>query len=174
MESHVKNLLNSLGLKSETELEKNLSNDLPLEEYLKNPDAIQCFINMKENAQKYFDRNKMKQLIKYIIEIPKEDENNKKYNFPYIVSEMLKSANNRIKEMIIFPGEVFDKIYKQENHNDNDNNKDNTKNNEIINTSDEKKEDNNNENKNDNLEIKNKINENKNEINETKNDQIEI
>ena len=176
MESHIQNLSNSLSLKSETELEKNLSNDLPLEEYLKNPDAIQCFINMKENAQKYFDRNKMKQLIKYIIEIPKEDENNKKYNFPYIVSEMLKSANNRIKEMIIFPEEVFDKIYKQENHNHNDidNNKDNTKNNEIINTSDEKKEDNNNENKNDNLELKHEINENKNEINENKNDKIEI
>ena len=124
MESHIQNLLNSLSLKSETELEKNLSNDLPLEEYLKNPDAIQCFINMKENAQKYFDRNKMKQLIKYIIEIPKEDENNKKYNFPYIVSEMLKSANNRIKEMIIFPEEVFDKKINENKNEINENKND--------------------------------------------------
>ena len=118
----IQNILSSIGTKSETELENKLTDvNLSLEEYLKNPEAIQCFLNMKENAQKYFDKDKIKKLIKYIIEIPKENEYDKGYKYPYIACEMLKSANSRIKEMIIFPEEDFNIKYTKENK-DNKNN----------------------------------------------------
>ena len=76
MNFNLKALLTSLtGIKLDTELETNLTDqNLPLEEYLKKPEAIQCFQDMSTNAQKYFDRNKIIQLVKYITEQPKEDE----------------------------------------------------------------------------------------------------
>ena len=65
MNINLKALITSLtGFKEDTELEKSLTDpNLPLEEYLKKPDAVQCFQDMKSNAQKYFDRNKIIQLI---------------------------------------------------------------------------------------------------------------
>ena len=68
MKSDTQNLSNKiLDINQETELEKKLLDlNLNLEEYLNHPDALQCFKDMKENAQKYFDRNKIKELIKYI------------------------------------------------------------------------------------------------------------
>ena len=116
MELDLRNLIFSLsGFKPETELEKNLSEqNLSLEEYLKKEDAIQCFKDMKTNAQKYFDRDKIKQLIKYITEVPKENEYNIGYKYPYVASEMLKSAGERIQDMIVFTEEEFNKKYKKE------------------------------------------------------------
>ena len=116
MELDLRNLIFSLsGFKTETELEKNLlEQNLSLEEYLKNEDAIQCFKDMKTNAQKYFNRDKIKQLIKYITEIPKENEYNIGYKYPYVASEMLKSAGERIQDMIVFTEEEFNKKYKKE------------------------------------------------------------
>ena len=64
------------------------------------------------NAQKYFDRDKIKQLIKYITQVPKENEYNIGYKYPYVASEMLKSAGERIQDMIVFTEEEFKKKYK--------------------------------------------------------------
>ena len=116
MELDLRNLIFSLsGFRPETELEKTLSEqNLSLEEYLKKEDAIQCFKDMKKNAQNYFDRDKIKQLIKYITEEPKENEYNIGYKYPYVASEMLKSAGERIQEMIVFTEEEFNKKYKTE------------------------------------------------------------
>ena len=116
MKSDTQNLSNKiLDINQETELEKKLLDlNLTLEEYLNHPDAIQCFKDMKENAQKYFDRNKIKELIKYIIEEPKEDEYNKGQKYPFIACEMLTNSNKRIQEMIIFTEEDFNNKYKDE------------------------------------------------------------
>ena len=116
MELDLRNLIFSLsGFRPETELEKTLSEqNLSLEEYLKKEDAIQCFKDMKKNAQNYFDRDKIKQLIKYITEEPKENEYNIGYKYPYVASEMLKSAGERIQEMIVFTEEELNKKYKTE------------------------------------------------------------
>jgi len=116
MKSDTQNLSNkNLDIYQETELEKKLLDlNLTLEEYLNHPDAIQCFKDMKENAQKYFDRNKIKELIKYIIEEPKEDEYNKGQKYPFIACEMLTNSNKRIQEMIIFTEEDFNNKYKDE------------------------------------------------------------
>ena len=114
MKSNTQNLFNKiLDINQVTELEKKLSDiNLTLEEYLNHPDAIQCFKDMKKNSQKYFDRNKIKELIKYIIEEPKEDEYNKGHKYPFIACEMLINSNKRIQEMIIFTEEDFNNKYK--------------------------------------------------------------
>ena len=118
MELNIQALLSSIsGIKLDTELEKNLTDpNLPLEEYLKNPEAIQCFQDMKKNAIKYFDRNKIKQLIRYIIEEPKDDNYETGYKFPYAASEMLRLAGKRIQEMIVFTEEDFNNKYQEENN----------------------------------------------------------
>ena len=118
MELNIQTLLSSIsGIKLNTELEKNLTDpNLPLEEYLKNPEAIQCFQDMKKNAIKYFDRNKIKQLIRYIIEEPKDDNYETGYKFPYTASEMLRLAGKRIQEMIVFTEEDFNNKYQEENN----------------------------------------------------------
>ena len=120
MNFDLKALLSSLtGFKEDTELEKNLTDpNFPLEEYLKKPEAIQCFLDMKNNAQKYFDRNKIIQLVKYITIEPKEDEFNIGYKYPYVASEMLRQAPKRIQDMLIFPEDEFNKIYNAPNNND--------------------------------------------------------
>ena len=113
MNINLKALITSLtGFKEDTQLEKSLTDpNLPLEEYLKKPEAIQCFQDMKSNAQKYFDRTKIIQLVKYITQEPKEDEYNIGYKFPYVASEMLRQAPKRIKDMLILSEEEFKKIY---------------------------------------------------------------
>ena len=118
MELNIQALLSSIsGIKLDTELEKNLTDpNLPLEEYLKNPEAIQCFQDMKKNAIKYFDRNKIKQLIRYITEEPKDDNYETGYKFPYTASEMLRLAGKRIQEMIVFTEEDFNNKYQEENN----------------------------------------------------------
>ena len=120
MNINLKALITSLtGFKEDTELEKSLTDpNLPLEEYLKKPDAVQCFQDMKSNAQKYFDRNKIIQLIKYITQEPKEDEYNKGYKFPYVASDMLRQAPKRIRDMLILPEDEFNKIYNIPNNDD--------------------------------------------------------
>ena len=118
MELNIQALLSSIsGIKLDTELEKNLTDpNLPLEEYLKNPEAVQCFQDMKKNAIKYFDRNKIKQLIRYITEEPKGDNYETGYKFPYVASEMLRLAGKRIQEMIVFTEEDFNNKYQEENN----------------------------------------------------------
>ena len=120
MNINLKALITSLtGFKEDTELEKSLTDpNLPLEEYLKKPDAVQCFQDMKSNAQKYFDRNKIIQLIKYITQEPKEDEYNIGYKFPYVASDMLRQAPKRIRDMLILPEDEFNKIYNIPNNDD--------------------------------------------------------
>ena len=164
MNFNLKALLTSLtGIKLDTELETNLTDqNLPLEEYLKKPEAIQCFQDMSTNAQKYFDRNKIIQLVKYITEQPKEDEYNVGYKYPYVACEMLKKAPKRIQDMIILPEDEFNKIYhsinsvettKENVDKENQKDKNESKENEENKNIDENKS--NNENKN--------VNENKND-----------
>ena len=119
MELSLQNLLEKLPVleqESESELEKNIINkDYYLERYINHPDAIECFKKMKKNTQNYFDRHKIKELIKLITELPIEDEYDIGYKFPYTACEMLINANKRIQEMISFPEDDFNNLYKVEN-----------------------------------------------------------
>ena len=110
------NLLSSFPMiRPETELEKQLKDqDITLEQYLQNDEAIQCFKDMKPNVKKYFTKEKIKQLIKYITEEPQEDEYNKGYKYPFIAKELLISANERILDMIVLSEDEFLKKYPNE------------------------------------------------------------
>ena len=55
------------SFKQSTKLEEKLVDEnYPLDEYLQNDEAILCYKDMNKNAKKYFNKEKIKQLIKYI------------------------------------------------------------------------------------------------------------
>ena len=113
------------NFKMTTKLEEKLDENLSLEEYLKNDEAILCYKDMNKNAKKYFDKNKIKQLIKYIIEEPENDDYLRGHKFPFVASEMLKTVNDRIQDMFVLTDEEFNEKYKEEEKKDDKNPKDN-------------------------------------------------
>ena len=103
------------GIKQSTLLEEKLVDiNFPLEEYLQNEEAIQCYKDMKQNAKKYFDRDKIKQLIKYIIEEPENDEQLKGHRYPFVSCEMLKSDCEFIQDLFVLTEEEYNEKYKKE------------------------------------------------------------
>ena len=98
-----------------TQLEAKLSDiNYPLEEYLKDEEAIQCYKDMKPNAKKYFNKDKIKQLIKYITVEPENDDYLKAHKYPYVASEMLKSECNLIQDLFVLTEEEYNEKYKPE------------------------------------------------------------
>ena len=96
-----------------TQLEAKLSDiNYPLEEYLKDEEAIQCYKDMKPNAKKYFNKEKIKQLIKYITEEPENDDYLKAHKYPYVASEMLKSECDSIQDLFVLTEEEYNEKYK--------------------------------------------------------------
>ena len=94
-------------------LEYQLNNDYPLEEYLKNDDAILCSKNMSDKLKKYFKPEKIKQLIKFIIEEPKEDDQLRGHKYPYVASEILKSDIPFILQRFVLNEKEYYKEYKE-------------------------------------------------------------
>ena len=103
------------AFKPETQLESKLSDiNYPLEEYLKDEEAIQCYKDMKPNAKKYFTKDKIRQLIKYITEEPEKDDYLTAHKYPYIASEMLKSECELIQDLFVLTEEEYNEKYKKE------------------------------------------------------------
>ena len=72
-------------------LEEKLSNqNLPLEDFLKDDEAVSTAKFMGKNAKKYLNSDKIKQLIKLITEEPKEDDQLHGHKYPYVAYEILK------------------------------------------------------------------------------------
>ena len=82
-----------------TGLEEKLNENMPLEEYLKSDEAIMCYKDMNKNAQKYFDKSKIKKLIEYITKEPETDEYLRGHKYPYVAGELLKTYNERIHDL---------------------------------------------------------------------------
>ena len=101
-----------------TKLEAKLVDEnYPLEEYLKDEEAIQCYKDMNKNAKKYFNKNKIKQLIKYITEEPKNDDYFIGHKFPYISCEMLKSECPYIQDLFVLTDNEYNEKYKNSEQN---------------------------------------------------------
>ena len=82
---------NFLGSNQPPALEDKLSNqNLPLEEFLKDEEAISTTKFMGKNTKKYLNSEKIKKLIKLITEEPKEDDHLRGHKFPYVAYEILK------------------------------------------------------------------------------------
>ena len=109
-------LKNFPGLKAPTQLEgKLVDTEYNLEEYLKDEEAIQCYKDMGANTKKYFNKDKIKQLIKYITIEPEEDDHLKGHKFPYVASEMLKNSSDEIMDLFVMTNEEYNNKYKKVN-----------------------------------------------------------
>ena len=107
------------SFKQATKLEENLvDQNYPLEEYLKSEEALQCYKDMFKNAKKYFNKEKIKQLIKYVIEEPKNDEYLRGHKYPYIASEMLKAECTRIQDLFVLTDDEYNEKYQNEEKNE--------------------------------------------------------
>ena len=128
-------LLNILGkFKNSTKLEEKLIDlNYPLEEFLKDDEAIECYKNMEENTKKYFRPEIVKQLIKYITVEPENDDYLEGHKYPYIACEILKIDCPYIQDLFV----LTEKEYNLKYNNKNNNNENNEK-------KEEKKENNNN------------------------------
>ena len=83
----------------------------PLEEYLKDDEAITCVKLMGKNTKKYFDSEKVKKLIKYITEEPIEEDQLRGHKFPYIACEILKCDCPFISKRFILKEQEYDEEY---------------------------------------------------------------
>ena len=109
-------LKNFPGLKAPTQLEgKLVDTEYNLEEYLKDEEAIQCYKDMGVNTKKYFNKDKIKQLIKYITIEPEDDDYLKGHKYPYVSSEMLKNSPDEIMDLFVMTDEEYNNKYKKVN-----------------------------------------------------------
>ena len=97
-----------------TKLEKKLIDiNFPLEEFLKDDESIQCYKNMNSNLniKKYFTPEKIKKLIKFIIEEPENDDYFRGHKFPYIACELLKTDCPYIQDLFVLTNNEYNKKY---------------------------------------------------------------
>ena len=101
------------GPKLTTKLnEKLVDENFPIEEYLKNDKAIICFKYKNKNTKNYLTKDKIKKLIKYIIDEPKTDDYLTGHKYPYISYEMLKCDCPYIQDLFILTDEEYKEKYK--------------------------------------------------------------
>lgn len=117
------------NVKISISLEDKLGNlKYPLQEYLNDPDAIECFKKMGKNTKKYFRPEIVKNLIKYITEEPENDDFLRGHKFPYIASEILKSDCSYVQDLFVLSEKEYNNKYKKnkkEENNDKIENKEN-------------------------------------------------
>ena len=110
----LRDLLNTnfFNLMPKTSLEEKLKDgNYPLEDFLKEDDAISCIKLMGKNTKKYFNSEKIKRLIKLITEEPEEEDHLKGHKFPYIASEILKLDCPFISQRFILNEQEYDEEY---------------------------------------------------------------
>ena len=83
-------------------IEKKLNSpNTTLEDLLEEEDIITEIRNQNQKLIDFFDENKIKNLVNYIIKEPKEDNELIGYKFPFIASEILNSDDDRILSYFI-------------------------------------------------------------------------
>ena len=95
-----------------TKLEDKLEDlNYPLEEFLKDEDAIECYKNMGTNTKNYFRPEIVKKLIKYITEIPKNDDYYIGHKYPYISSKLLKIDCPYVQDLFVLTENEYNNKY---------------------------------------------------------------
>ena len=97
-------------------LEEKLSSYLPLEQFLKNDDAILCVKACGEKTREYLNSAKIKKLIKLITEEPDDDNQIRGHKIPYVASEILKLDCPYILERFILSEKEYNEKYNQNNN----------------------------------------------------------
>ena len=90
----------------------------PLEEYLKDDEAVLCVKFMGKNTKKYFNSDKIKSLIKLITEEPEGEDQLRGHRFPYIATQILKSDCPFISKRFVLNEEEYDEEYPENNSDD--------------------------------------------------------
>ena len=103
--------------------EKLEDKNYPLEEYLKDEEAVLCVKFMGKNTKKYFNSDKIKSLIKLMTEEPEGEDPLRGHKFPYIATQILKSDCPFISKRFVLNEEEYDEEY-PENNSDDDKEKD--------------------------------------------------
>ena len=94
-------------------LEYRLNNNFPLEKYLNDEEAISCARRMGPKAKRYFNSERIKQLVKFIIEEPESDEPLRGHKYPYVANEILRSDCPFILNRFLLNKEEYYNQYKQ-------------------------------------------------------------
>ena len=106
-------------MKQTPSLEEKLKDEnYPLEDYLKDDEAISCIKLMGKNTKKYFNPEKIKKLIKLITEEPEEEDQLKGHKFPYIACEILKCDCPFISKRFVLNEQEYDEEYPDINNDD--------------------------------------------------------
>ena len=106
-------------LRQSSSLEEKLNDkNYPLEDFLKDDEAISCIKLMGRNTKKYFDSERIKQLIKFIIEEPQEEDQLRGHKFPYIACEILKCDCPFISKRFVLNEQEYDELYNENNSED--------------------------------------------------------
>ena len=93
-------------------LEDKLSDqNLPLEDFLKDDEAISTIKFMGKNTKKYLNSEKIKKLIKLITEEPEIDDQLHGHKFPYVAFQILKSDCPFIAKRFILNEQEFHEEY---------------------------------------------------------------
>jgi hypothetical protein len=96
-------------------LEEKLSDYLPLEQFLRNDEAILCVKACGEKTKEYLNSSKIKKLIKLITEEPEDDNQIRGHKIPYIASEILKLDCPYILDRFILSEKEYDEKYNNNN-----------------------------------------------------------
>ena len=93
-------------------LEEKLSNkNIPLEDFLKDDEAISTIKFMGKNTQKYLNPEKIKKLIKLITEEPEKDDQLTGHKFPYVAYEILRSDSPFISKRFVLNEQEYHAEY---------------------------------------------------------------
>ena len=87
------------------------NNNIPLEDFLNDNDAISLIKSEEKILKRYFNPERIKQLIKYITKEPKDNSYLIGYKYPYISYEILKSNCNYISKRFILNEEEYYKEF---------------------------------------------------------------
>ena len=91
------NFWNSFKAQPSESIERLLKEEnCPIEKLLDDSDLLQECRNSNKNLQKYLDREKIKQLIDFITEMPEEDEHNRGHKYPFIASELFNTDMDEV------------------------------------------------------------------------------
>ena len=99
-----------------------INNPPPLEELLIEDGIIEELQNKNEKLINYLNKEKIKQMIDYIIKEPKEDDHNKGHKFPFICSKLFNVEETKIMKYFFKTNkELANEINNQKNDNLTDN-----------------------------------------------------
>ena len=145
-------------------IEKKLNDpNTTVEDLLREEDLLQEFRSQNEKLIEYFDKDKIKRLLDYIIKEPEVDEQERGYKFPFLCSQIFGLELDKIMEPFFKTNKEFEeenkkkeesndvnkeKEEKKDNNNKNNENPEKALENKEKEKEDNKKEDNGNENKN--------------------------